>query len=94
MMYPFCKYADETEVTFSNIVKNEDGQEVLYVHFERPMEYGFDSIRFELPTYKVVYEEGHYSENEKEMFKKTKSALRRQIDVFGNRVIVKKGEGV
>ena len=70
MMYPFCKYADETLVTFSNIVKNENGEEVLYVHFERPMEYGFDSIRFELPTYKIVYEEGHYSKTEKEMFKK------------------------
>ena len=23
MMYPFCKYADETLVTFSNIIKNE-----------------------------------------------------------------------
>ncbi len=51
-------------------MKNDNGEEVLYVHFERPKEYGFDSIRFELPTYKVVYEEGHYSEVEKEMFKK------------------------
>lgn len=70
MMYPFCKYADETLVTFSNIVKKDNGEEVLYVHFERPKEYGFDSIRFELPSYKVVYEEGHYSDSEKEMFKK------------------------
>lgn len=38
MMYPFCKYADETLVTFSNIIKNDNGEEVLYVHFERPME--------------------------------------------------------
>lgn len=41
MMYPFCKYADKTLVTFSNIVKNNNGEGVLYVHFERPMEYGF-----------------------------------------------------
>ena len=32
MMYPFCKYADETMVTFSNIVKNKNGEEVIYVH--------------------------------------------------------------
>lgn len=25
MMYPFCKYPDETEVNFSNIVKDEYG---------------------------------------------------------------------
>lgn len=40
MMYPFCEYADETLVTFSNIVKNDNGEEFLYVHFERPKEYG------------------------------------------------------
>ena len=48
MMYPFCQYSDETLVTFSNIVKNENDEEFLYVHFERPMEYGFDSIRFDV----------------------------------------------
>lgn len=69
MMYPFCKYADETLVTFSNIVRNDEGKEVLYVHFERPKEYGFDSIRFELPSYKITYTEGHYSNEEIALFK-------------------------
>ena len=70
MMYPFCKYEDETEVIFSDIKKDEKGNEILYVHFERPTENGFDSIRFELPSYNIVYKEGHYSAEEIEMFKK------------------------
>lgn len=68
-MHAFCKYADETEVTFSNIVKNDHGEDVLYVHFERPADDGFDSVRFELPTYRIVYKEGHYSEEEIALFK-------------------------
>ena len=67
---PFVKYADETEVNFTNIVKNDNGEDVLYVHFERPTEDGFDSVRFELPSYKIVYTEGHYSEEEIELFRK------------------------
>ena len=70
MMYSFVKYSDETEVVFSDIRKNENGEEVIYVHFERPTEQGFDSIRFELPSYKVVYKDGNYSEEEIELFKK------------------------
>ena len=69
MMYPFCKYADETLVTFSNIIKNEDGEEVLYVHFERPMEYGFDTVIFQLPSYNIVKREGHFTDNEIAIFK-------------------------
>ena len=70
MMYPFCKYEDEKEVVFSDIKKNDNGEEILYVHFERPTEDGFDSVRFELPTYNIVYKEGNYTEEEIEMFKK------------------------
>ena len=66
-MYPFCKYADGTEVVFSDI-KKEDNREILYVHFERPTYFGFDSIRFELPSCNIVYKEGHYGKKEIEMF--------------------------
>ena len=70
MMYPFCKYEDETEVVFSDIKKNDNGEEVIYIHFERPTENGFDSVRFELPTYNIVYKEGNYTEEEIDMFRK------------------------
>ena len=34
MMYPYCKYADRTEVVFSHIIKDENGNEIIYVHIE------------------------------------------------------------
>lgn len=70
MMYPFCKYADETEVVFSDIKENENGEQILYIHFERPTKNGFDSVRFELPSYNIVYKEGNYTEKEIEKFRK------------------------
>ena len=70
MVYPFVKYSDGTEVVFSSILKNDDGEETLFVSFERPTEYGFDSVRIELPSYKIIYQEGHYTEKEIESFMK------------------------
>lgn len=69
MIYQFCKYSDGTEVSFSDIKKNNE-IEIIYIHFERPTEEGFDSVRFELPSYDIVYKEGNYSEEEIAMFKK------------------------
>lgn len=69
MMYPYCKYADETEVVFSHIMKNEKGEEIIHVHFERPTEKGFDSVRFELPSCKTLYKDGNYTDEEIEMFR-------------------------
>ena len=68
MMYPYVKYADETEVVFSNVYIEND-IECIDVHFERPAENGFDSVRIQLPTYKVTVWEGNYSEKEIEFFK-------------------------
>lgn len=68
-MYPLCKYYDGTEVVFSDIIINEQGEETIQIHFERPTERGFDSIRFELPSYKILYKEGEYTEEEIELFK-------------------------
>ena len=68
-MYPFCKYSDGTEVVFSGIIKNDNGEETIQIHFERPTEDGFDSVRFELPSYKILYKEGNYTEDEIEIFK-------------------------
>ena len=69
MMYPYCKYADETEVVFSQIIKNDNGEEIMHVHFERATENGFDSVRFELPSCKIIYKDGNYTEEEIEIFK-------------------------
>lgn len=69
MMHPFCKYADETEVVFSDIRKCDNGEETIWISFESPTENGFDTIIFELPTYKIIRKEGNYTEKEIAMFK-------------------------
>lgn len=69
MMHPFCKYPDETEVVFSDIRKNEKDEEIIWISFERPTDEDFDTIIFELPTYKIIRQEGNYSLEEIEMFK-------------------------
>ncbi len=78
MMYPYVKYSDETEVVFSNIYI-ENGKECIDVHFERPTESGFDSIRIQLPTYKITVWEGNYNEKEIEFFKQV---VQNSADLF------------
>lgn len=78
MMYPYVKYSDETEVMFSNIYI-ENGLECIDVHFERPTENGFDSIRIQLPTYKMKVWEGNYSEEEINFFKQV---VQNSADLF------------
>lgn len=36
MRYPYCKYADETEVVFSHIMKNENGEEIIHISKGKP----------------------------------------------------------
>ena len=71
MVYEFAKYPDETLVVFSDIRKKENGQEYIHVTFERPMEYGFDTVVFELPSYKIVEQDGHFSNEEIQEFRET-----------------------
>lgn len=69
MVYEFAKYPDETLVVFSDIRKKENGEEYIHITFERPMEYGFDTIVFELPSYKIVEKDGHFSDEEIQEFR-------------------------
>ncbi len=68
MTYEFAKYPDGTLVVFSNIEKKENDEEYIRITFERPMEYGFDTYVIELPSYEVILEDGHYTEEEKKTF--------------------------
>ena len=36
----------------------------MHVHFERPTEQGFDTVRFELPSCRILYREGNYTDEE------------------------------
>ena len=69
MMYPYVKYSDGTQVVFSNIYIDEEERECIDVHFERPTEDGFDSVRIKLPTYEITIWEGNYTEEEIAFFK-------------------------
>lgn len=71
MVHEFAKYPDETLVVFSDIRKKENGEEYIHVTFERPMEYGFDTVVFELPSYEIVEKEGHFSDEEIKEFRET-----------------------
>jgi hypothetical protein len=68
-MHTLCKYADETELVVSDIIKDKNGEETIRVIFERPKEYGFDTIIFELPSYKILRKDGKFTDKEIEIFK-------------------------
>ena len=70
MTFEFAKYPDGTLGVFSNIGKKENGEEYIRVSFERPTEHGFDTVVFELPSYKIIERDGQYSDEEVEEFKK------------------------
>lgn len=68
MMYPYLTLADGTEVVHSELLEDENGSKVL-VHFERPNDHGFDSVRFELPTYRMEEWEGSFTQGELASFR-------------------------
>ena len=70
MMHTICKYADKTELVVSDIIKRENGEKIIKVIFERPTENGFDTLIFELPSYKIIEKDGKYTDEEIELFKK------------------------
>ncbi len=69
MMHDFVTYADGTLVVSSDIRKKDNNEEYIIVSFERPMEYGFDTVVFELPSYKIIERDGNYSDEEVALFK-------------------------
>lgn len=69
MTYEFVKYPDGTLCVFSDIGKKENGEEYLRVSFERPKEYGFYTVVFELPSCNVVLKQGKYTDEEIQEFK-------------------------
>ena len=62
MMYEYMTLADNALITHSQILE-KSGEQVVQVHFERPIENGFYSARAELPSYNWIYNEG-FTENE------------------------------
>jgi hypothetical protein len=69
-MHTIFKYSDNTELVISDIIKRENGEEIIKVVFERPTAHGFDTLIFELPSYKVLENDGSFTNEEIEIFKK------------------------
>ena len=67
MLYPYITLGNGTEILHTQIIE-EDGIEKVEVHFERPFENGFVSVRFVLPTYEVIVRD-NVSDEELEFFK-------------------------
>ncbi len=57
MMYEYMELSDETLITHSQLLGDGENKTVQ-VHFERPVEGGFDTARCELPSYKWIKREG------------------------------------
>jgi hypothetical protein len=68
-MYPYVTLADETLITHSHLLGDEENPEVK-VHFERPADNGFDSVTYMLPHYTQTEKIGNYSEKEISRFER------------------------
>ena len=68
MMHEYLTFADGTMVLHSDLKEDDNGGRVL-VHFERPTEDGFDSVRFELPSYEMKIWEGSFTQDELSFFR-------------------------
>ena len=55
MMYSHIKLSDETEITHSQILKQNE----IEVHFKRPNENGFDTALCSLPSYEWTINQGY-----------------------------------
>ena len=80
-MHEYVKYADGTLAVFSDIRKKDNGEEYIIVSFERPKEYGFDIVIFELPSCNIVKRAGHYTDDEIAIFK---TVVERGVGYFFN----------
>ena len=69
-MHTICKYSDNTELVVSDIIKRESWEEVIKVVFKRLTEHVFDTLIFELPSYKIIENDGKFTNEEIETFKK------------------------
>jgi hypothetical protein len=68
MMYPYITLNDETLITHSELLY--EGDDVcVEVHFERPIDGGFDSARCKLPSYEWIMRDG-YTDDEIKRFER------------------------
>ncbi len=62
-MYPYITLADETLITHSHLIDNDNGEKSVEIHFERPSKTNFlDSARCSLPSYEWIIRDGYADE--------------------------------
>lgn len=57
MLYPYAEFPGELSITYSQVIKDskmKDGEKI-FVHFEKPTDFGFKEARYVLPNFKEVY---------------------------------------
>ncbi len=62
MLYPFMTLPDETEIVHSESRISENGQEIVKVCIEKPIDYGFKTATCWLPDYRWENVEGYTQE--------------------------------
>lgn len=57
MLYPYAELPGELSITYSQIIHDSSQKDgiKIYVHFEKPTDYGFKEARYTLPDFKEVY---------------------------------------
>lgn len=64
MLYPYAEFPNYLIVTFSEPIADdsvEGGKKVL-VNFEQPTDGGFNEARYQLPDFKMLYNDGFLAE--------------------------------
>ena len=61
MIYPYITLVDGTEIVHTYFF-GVYGLKKVEVHFERPKENGFDTARYQLPSYKLIIRDGFTDE--------------------------------
>ena len=57
MLYTYSEFPGHLIITYSDIEKDKNGNEYLYVNFEQPTDFGFKEARYILPGFKLINNE-------------------------------------
>lgn len=54
MLYPYAEFPGELSISYSNVIE-DNGKRKIFVHFEKPTDFGFKEARYSLPSFDEVY---------------------------------------
>lgn len=64
MLYPFVSLPDETEISYSEVIKNKAGKDTVRIYIEKwnDTRSDFDSVEFYLPKFNITQRAGFSDE--------------------------------